>query len=314
MTPTDRIAVIGCGVVGASWTALFLAHGRDVTATDPAPGAREKLRAFVARARPDLARLGATGDGTLRFVESVEEAVAQAGFVQESAREDEAFKRDLLARLDAAAPPDAIIASSTSALLRSRIVADCARPRRVIVAHPFNPPHLLPLVEILGEDESVVARACDFYRALGRRPVVLRKEAPGHLANRLTAALYREAVHLVAEGVADVADIDAAISEGPGLRWAIMGPHLTYHLGGGEGGVRHYLDHLGPSQERRWASLGTPRLTENVKAAIVAGVDAETQGRSIAALEARRDRLLIDILRARADADGGSDDILPPVS
>ena len=314
MTPTDRIAVIGCGVVGASWTALFLAHGRDVTATDPAPGAREKLRAFVARARPDLARLGATGDGTLRFVESVEEAVAQAGFVQESAREDEAFKRDLLARLDAAAPPDAIIASSTSALLRSRIVAACARPRRVIVAHPFNPPHLLPLVEILGEDESVVARACDFYRALGRRPVVLRKEAPGHLANRLTAALYREAVHLVAEGVADVADIDAAISEGPGLRWAIMGPHLTYHLGGGEGGIRHYLDHLGPSQERRWASLGTPRLTENVKAAIVAGVDAETQGRSIAALEARRDRLLIDILRARADADGGPDDILPPVS
>lgn len=303
MESFEKIAVVGCGVVGASWTALFLSHGRDVVAADPAPGAQEKLRAFVRRARPDLARLGATGEGTLRFVASAEEAVAQADFVQESAREDEAFKRDLLARLDAAAPAAAIIASSTSALLRSRIVAACARPRRVVVAHPFNPPHLLPLVEICGEDDSVVARACAFYRALGRRPIVLRKEAAGHVANRLTAALYREAVHLVAEGIADVADIDAAISEGPGLRWAIMGPHLTYHLGGGEGGIRHYLDHLGPSQERRWATLGTPRLTDEVKAAIVAGVEAETQGAPVAALEARRDRLLIDILNARRALD-----------
>lgn len=231
----EKIAVVGCGVVGASWAALCLAHGREVIATDPAPGAEDRLRAFVARARGDLVRLGLTGEGALRFVATPEEAVADADVVQESAPENEAFKRALLARLDAAAPPHAIVASSTSALLRSAIVADCATPRRVVVAHPFNPPHLLPLVEILGADEDVVARACAFYRGLGRRPIVLRKEAPGHVANRLTAALYREAVHLVAEGIAEVADIDAAISEGPGLRWAIMGPHLTYHLGGGEG-------------------------------------------------------------------------------
>lgn len=304
MDGPDKIAVVGCGVVGASWAALFLAHGCDVVASDPAPGAEDRLRAFLARARPDLAALGMTGEGALSFVATPEAAVAQAAFVQESAPEDEAFKRALLARLDAAAPAQAIIASSTSALLRSRIVADCAAPARVIVAHPFNPPHLLPLVEILGEDADVVARACAFYRRMGRRPIVLRKEAPGHVANRLTAALYREAVSLVAEGIADVADIDAAICEGPGLRWAIMGPHLTYHLGGGAGGIRHYLDHLGPSQERRWASLGTPALTVEVKAAIVAGVEAETAGASIEQLEARRDRLLIDILKARRAVDG----------
>lgn len=304
MKDPDKIAVVGCGLVGASWAALFLAHGRDVVAADPAPGAEERLRAFAERARPDLAALGLTGQGALTFVASAQEAVACADFVQESAVEDEAFKRALLASLDAAAPDHAIISSSTSALSRSRIVADCVRPERVIVGHPFNPPHLLPLVEVLGQDDEVVARACAFYRRMGRRPIVLRKEAPGHIANRLTAALYREAVHLVAEGVADVADIDAAISEGPGLRWAIMGPHLTYHLGGGAGGIRNYLDHLGPSQERRWASLGAPALTEEVKAAIVAGVEAETTGAPIATLEARRDRLLIDILRAKRKADG----------
>ncbi|MCP8939454.1 3-hydroxyacyl-CoA dehydrogenase NAD-binding domain-containing protein [Alsobacter sp. SYSU M60028] len=296
---SKTIAVVGTGTVGASWAALFLACGHDVAATDPAPDAETRLRAFVERARPQLAALGHTGDGALRFVADVEQAVATADFVQENAPEDENLKRGLLARIDAAAPPHAIVAASTSALLRSRIVAECHTPRRHIVAHPFNPPHLLPLVEILGEDDDVVARACAFYRSLGRHPIVLRKETPGHIANRLTAALYREAVSLVEQGVASVADIDAALCQGPGLRWAIMGPHLTYHLGGGAGGIRGYLDHLGPSQERRWASLGTPRLTEDVKAAIAAGVEDETKGASMAELEAWRDRLLVDILRLK---------------
>lgn len=298
------VAVIGCGTVGASWAALFLAGGYDVIATDPASGAEAGLMAFIARARPQLAELGFVGDGALSFTENLEEAVGSADFVQENAPENEAFKRDFLARIDALAPEHAIVASSTSALLRSRIVADCAGKHRHIVAHPFNPPHLLPLVEIVGEDDTVVERACAFYRSLGRRPIVLKREAPGHIANRLSSALYREAVSLVEQGIASVADIDAAVSDGPGLRWAIMGPHMTYHLGGGAGGIAHYLDHLGPSQERRWASLGTPRLTGEVKKAIVDGVQEEARGRDIAALEAERDRLLSGILRLKAEIPG----------
>ncbi|WP_210495483.1 3-hydroxyacyl-CoA dehydrogenase NAD-binding domain-containing protein [Microvirga antarctica] len=297
--PVKSVAVIGCGTVGASWAALFCAAGLDVTAADPAPGAEEKLRAFVERARPQLMQLGFSKQGDLRFVPTLEDAVGHVDFIQENAPENEILKRDLLARIDAAARPDAIVAISTSALLRSRIVVDCPRAHRHIVAHPFNPPHLLPLVEIVGVDDDVVTRACEFYRSLKRWPVVLKREVPGHIANRLSSALYREAVNLVDQGIASVADIDAAICQGPGLRWAIMGPHMTYHLGGGDGGIAHYLDHLGPSQERRWASLGSPTLTDGVKAAIVAGVDAESGGRTIADLEAERDRLLIEILQIK---------------
>ncbi|MEH3146307.1 MAG: 3-hydroxyacyl-CoA dehydrogenase NAD-binding domain-containing protein [Methylobacterium frigidaeris] len=295
------MAVIGSGTVGASWAALFMAHGLDVAATDPAPGAEERLRAFVEGALGQLAGLGLSGRGTLRFVATVAEALDGAEFVQENAPEDEGFKRRLLAEIDRALPAGVLVASSTSALVRSRIVAECADPDRILVAHPFNPPHLVPLVEIVAGTSDAAARAGAFYARLGRRPVVLRREMPGHIANRLASALYREAVHLVAEGVASVADIDAALCNGPGLRWALMGPHMTYHLGGGEGGIAHYLDHLGPSQERRWASLGAPALTPEVRAAIVAGIAEEAAGRSIAELEARRDRGLIEVLKARTE-------------
>ncbi|MBY0295661.1 MAG: 3-hydroxyacyl-CoA dehydrogenase [Methylobacterium sp.] len=294
-----RACIIGCGTVGASWAALFLAHGHDVTATDPAPGAQERLDAFVENARRQLAELGLRGEGRLRFVAGTAEALEGAEFVQENAPENEALKRALLAEIDRLAAPEVLIASSTSALVRSAIVADCARPERVLVAHPFNPPHLVPLVEIVAGDAQVAARAAALYRGLGRRPVILRREMPGHIANRLASALYREAVNLVAEGVASVADIDAALCHGPGLRWALMGPHLTYHLGGGPGGIAHYLEHLGPSQERRWASLGRPALTPEVRAAIAEGVAAEAGSLGIADLEARRDRALIAILKAR---------------
>jgi 3-hydroxyacyl-CoA dehydrogenase len=296
------VCVVGCGTVGVSWAALFAAGGYDVLTTDPAPAAEAKLYAFLERARPQLARLGLRGEGRVTFTAQTDAAIARADFIQESGPESETAKRALLARIDALARPDAIVASSTSALLRSAIVADCVHRRRHIVAHPFNPPHLVPLVEIVGEDEGVVARACDFYRSLRRRPIVLRREMPGHIANRLSSALYREAVHLVEQGVASVADIDAALSEGPGLRWAVMGPHMTYHLGGGDGGIAHYLDHLGPSQERRWASLGQPSLTPDVKAAIFAGVAEEANGRDVAALERERDRLLEAIIALKNSA------------
>ncbi|MET0918436.1 MAG: 3-hydroxyacyl-CoA dehydrogenase NAD-binding domain-containing protein [Burkholderiales bacterium] len=301
----QRIAVIGCGLMGASWASLFLAHGFDVVAHDPAPGAEDKLRQFVRHALMQLRELGHRGEGELLFKPKLSDALDGVDFVQENAPEKEALKRQLLAEMDAILTPAVIVASSTSALVRSRIVADCKRASRFIVAHPFNPPHLVPLVEIVGVDNAVVERACQFYRSVGRRPVVLRREMPGHIANRLSSALYREAVYLVEQGVASVADIDAAVCDGPGLRWAIMGPHMTYHLGGGQGGIAHYLSHLGPSQVARWASLGNPTLGPEVQKCIVEGVAEEAAGRSIADLEQERDRMLMGILRLRSEMKKG---------
>lgn len=291
------VAVVGCGTIGASWAALFLAHGLDVAATDPAPGAEERLGAFLAPAREQLARLGKHGDGRLAFTPDLDEAVARADFVQENGPDAEEAKVALLARIDRAARREAVVATSTSSQLRSAIVRDCARPERHIVAHPFNPPHLLPLVEIVGGAPWAVEGACGFYRALGRRPIVLKREMRGHIANRLTSALWREALYLLDQDVASVAEIDDAVRFGPGLRWALMGSHLIYHLGGGPGGIGHFLEYLGPGHERRFADLGDVRLTEELKAKLVAGVREEAAGRSVAELAAERDEGLIAILR-----------------
>lgn len=299
-----RVAVVGCGTIGASWAALFLAHDLDVAAYDPAPGAEERLRTFVDHALGQLAELGQTGRGNLVFSPQLPEALDGADLVQENVPEDEALKRRTLAEIEAHIAGNVIVASSTTAFVRSSIVADCKTPHRFVVAHPFNPPHLIPLVEIVGEDEDVVRRTVDFYLALGRRPVVLKREILGHIANRLAAALFREAVFLIEQGVASVADIDAAVCNGPGLRWAIMGPHMTYHLGGGRGGIEHYLSHLGPSQVSRWASLGQPSLTADLQKQIVAGVLEEAAGRSVEELEARRDQALMDVLRSRSEVAG----------
>jgi 3-hydroxyacyl-CoA dehydrogenase len=306
MGTIKRVAVIGCGTVGASWAALFMAHGLDVAAYDPAPGAEERLHTFILHARDQLLELGAAGKGELRFTADLAEALHAADFVQENAPENEALKRRMLADIETLTSNTAIVASSTSALLRSSIVADCKQTRRFIVAHPFNPPHLVPLVELVGEDAGVIEQASNFYRDLGRRPVVLNHEMPGHIANRLASALYREAVYLVEQGVASVADIDAALCNGPGLRWAVMGPHMTYHLGGGSGGIEHYLAHLGPSQVRRWASLGDPALSPDVQAKIVAGVHEEARGQAIPELEERRDRALLNILKSRIEVAPGT--------
>ncbi|WID98590.1 3-hydroxyacyl-CoA dehydrogenase NAD-binding domain-containing protein [Bosea vestrisii] len=295
----ERLAIVGAGLIGASWAALACAHGLPVSAYDPNPEAERRFLDHVERSRHQLAELGLEGTAEVSFSTDLERVLDGAGFVQENGPENEAVKRKLLAEIDALSAPEAIIASSTSALVRSAIVADCARPGRIVVAHPFNPPHLVPLVEIVGADTGIVARAAAFYRSLGRRPVVLNREMPGHIANRLASALYREAVHLVEQGVASVADIDAALCNGPGLRWALMGPHMTYHLGGGESGIAGYLAHLGPSQVRRWQSLGSPSLDAEVQARIVTGVAEEAAGRSIAELEQRRDEGLLALLKAR---------------
>ncbi len=292
------IAVVGTGVIGASWTALFLSHGLDVVATDPAPGAEERLRA-------DVAATGLDARGSLSFVGDIADAVGGADFVQENGPERIDVKHDLFTAMDAAAPADVVLASSSSGLLPSAIASACAaHPERVLVGHPFNPPHLMPLVEVVpGErtGEAAVERAMAFYTALGKKPVRLRHELPGHIANRLQAALWREAYSLVDRGVATVADIDAAIASGPGLRWALLGPFAVQHLSGGPGGIAHVLEHLGPPTEAWWRDMGDPSLTPELTARIVAGVDAELDGLDPAELAARRDAALRALLASKAE-------------
>lgn len=294
------IALIGTGTIGASWAALFIGHGLDVIATDPAPGAEERLRTFVTRALPDAVPENPPTQGRLSFVADPEQAVRSADLVQENAPERADLKADLIARLEAAMPESCFIASSTTALTHSTIAAKAKDPARVIVAHPFNPPHLVPLVELVGlrPDVPAIPRAIAFYKSLGREPVVLKKEAVGHLANRLQAAVMREALYILEQGIADVEDIDKAVKFGPGLRWAFMGPYQTFHLAGGKGGIRHYLDHLFPSQHQRWAALGEPTMNAGLKQRMVEGVDQLAAGRSIAEMEAERDAALKAILAA----------------
>ncbi|WP_376962845.1 3-hydroxyacyl-CoA dehydrogenase NAD-binding domain-containing protein [Azospirillum sp. A26] len=306
---TSPVAVLGCGLIGESWSALFLAHGLDVVAWDPDSAV---LAALPQRVERLLGQLQALGTGTARpgrlsVAQSVAAAVGDAGWIQENAPEKTAVKHSLYAEVEAAARPDAVIASSTSSLTWSDLAAGVVRRERLITAHPFNPPHLMPLVELFAADPQVLARAEAFYRGLGRETVALKKDAVGHIANRLASALWREAVNIVAEGIADVADVDAALVHGPGLRWSVIGAHMAYHLGGGPGGIAHYLDHLGPSQERRWATLGSPSLTPEVRRLLVDGIADEAAGRSIAALEAERDRGLMLALAARQTTKQGED-------
>jgi carnitine 3-dehydrogenase len=300
MKPIKTIAVIGTGTIGASWAALFIGHGLDVVASDPGSDAEAKMRAFVARALPDAKPAKPVKEGKLTFVATPEVAVATADLIQENAPERADLKADLIAELEVAAPAHCIIASSTTAFPQSTIAAKAKDKARVIVAHPFNPPHLVPLVELVGSapDALAVRQAYDFYKSLGREPVILKKEAVGHLANRLQGALMREAMYCLEQGIADVEDIDRALRYGPGLRWAFMGAFQTYHLAGGQGGIRHYFKHLGASQKQRWEALGTPELTPAFEAMTIKGVEAMVGKRTIADLEAERDRALKGITAA----------------
>ena len=302
-----RVAVIGTGTIGASWAALFLARGLEVTASDPAPGAEAVLRRRIEAVWPALQRLGAVAvaqPGTVQFLPNAVDAVRGAQFVQESGPEREDLKRTLFADLDRALPPDAIIASSSSGLLMSRLQEVCRHPGRCVIGHPFNPPHLIPLVEVVGGAQTspaTIDRTMAFYAAIGKRPIHIRKEVKGHVANRLQAAMWREAVSLVENGVASVADVDEAIASGPGLRWALMGPHLTFHLAGGAGGMDHFMAQFSGPIQAWWQDLGAPVLTPELQRQLIAGVAEEARGRSIDALAKRRDERLLALLEALRD-------------
>lgn len=307
----ETVAIVGCGLIGASWAALFLAQGHDVVATDPAPGAEARLRAAVAEAWPALSSLGLAEGAAperLSFEPDPSRAVALAGFVQENGPERIKLKRETFRLLDEAAAPDVVLASSSSGLRPSDIQRDCARhPERVLVGHPFNPPHLVPLVEVVGGDrtsEAAVEAAMAFYARVGKRPIRLRRELTGHVANRLQAALWREAFHLVETGAASAADVDAAIAHGPGLRWALTGPCLLNHLSGGPGGIAHTLAHLGPLIQAMWDDLGSPRVTPALVETLAEGIAEELAGRSLPEVVAERDAILAELvarkLRAKA--------------
>ena len=298
------VTCVGAGVIGGGWVAHFLARGYHVVAWDPAEDAEERLRHLVARAWPAVTELG-LADGAdvdnLTVEPDLAAACAGAGFVQESAPEDLALKRALLARIDAATPGGVVIASSTSGYAMSQMQTECDHPGRTVVGHPFNPPYLIPLVEVVGGEATepdAVRWAADFYRHAGKSVLTMDHEVPGFIANRLQEALWREALHMVAAGEATVEQLDLAVTEGPGLRWAVQGPMLTFHLAGGPGGMTHMLDHFGPSLLSPWTRLVAAELTPELRDAVVAGCDREAAGRSIDDLVAERDRGVIAILRA----------------
>ena len=266
-----RVAVIGTGVIGGGWAAHFLRNGMDVVAYDPAPNAEAKLRQFIADVWPTMEQLGLAPDANparLSFAKNLSEAVKDAEFVQENAPENMAIKQKVLAEIDAATPTDIVIASSTSGFAMTQMAEPCAHRERLVVAHPFNPPYLIPLVEVVGgeqTDPTVTDWAAAFYTASGKYALKMKRELSGFLANRLQEAVWREILHMVANGEATCEELDAALVYGPGLRWSFMGVCLTYHLAGGEGGMAHMLDHFGPALKEPWTRLEAPELTTELR-------------------------------------------------
>ena len=303
----DRVGVIGTGTIGASWAAYFLARGMRVQAWDPAPDGEAALRAFVERAWPTLEGLdavaGGAGPGRLTFHAAPAAAVDGVGFVQESAPEKLDVKRALYADLDAALPDDVVMSSSTSGLIMSELQSGFANAARFVVGHPFNPPHLIPLVEVVGGDDThstVVDWTIDFYNAHGKKAIRLNHEAPGHLVNRLQVALWREAMDAVLTGLASVEDVDDAIKYGPGLRLSVMGPFELCHLAGGPEGYPHFLDHFGDALQHWMDDMRTVELTPEVRSKLKALVADAIGERGFESVAEERDTLLLPVLSTLA--------------
>src|SRR5258707_3960771 len=304
--PIRRVTIIGTGVIGASWAALYLAKGLDIVATDIAPNAEAALKRFVDAAWPALKRLGlapGASQSKLSFTPKIEAAVSGADLVQENGPERLDFKQKLYGQLDDLLPAAVIIASSSSGLTMSEIQLGCrSHPERSVIGHPFNPPHLVPLVEIVGgakTSEETIERVAEFYKSIGRRTVRVRKEMPGHVANRLQAAIAREVYYLVAEGVVSAADADTALCWGPGLRWGLMGNMLLNHLGGGPGGIKHFFQQFTGPMTAWWKTISAPELLPELQKKLIDSVHAEVGSRSIDSLAAERDEMLLGLLELR---------------
>lgn len=309
MNESNRsVAVIGAGTIGLSWATLFAAHGLHVRITDPRPDVASVLDVSVrqfARALPGGPREPEELLGLIEVAADLETAVADTSVVQENGPERIDLKRELFARVERSAPAGALILSSTSGLMPTDLGRDMTTPGRLLVGHPFNPPHVLPLVEVVpGErtEQWAVDAAVEFYRGLGKTPVVLAKEVPGFVANRLQSAIFRECVHLVLEGVVDAAELDRVVTESIGLRWSTQGPFESMHLAGGPGGLRHLFEHLGPGMARRWKSLGQPELTPDTMETISTQVEERFRGRTYEDHTQNRDRTQLAVLAAREAA------------
>ena len=311
MSEIIHTAVLGAGTIGASWAALFLASGRSVTVYDPDPTAPDAVRAYVDQAWETMGALGLTerGDpGRITFAPSARAAVEGAGFVQENVPERLPIKHATFAEIEPAIAPGAIVASSASGLTLGQMQGGWTNPGRFILGHPFNPPHLIPLVEVMGNaqtDPDVVPAAEAFYKDIGKVTIRVNKEVPGHVANRLQAAIWREAIHLVQSGVASVGDVDKAISAGPGLRWAVMGPTTLFSLGAGAGGLAAFCDHFADTFNGWWDDLGEPRLTPEVSDMLVRGLAEAHNGQPVEQLSAIRDARIVKLQAALAKDDEG---------
>ncbi|HEY6804918.1 MAG TPA: 3-hydroxyacyl-CoA dehydrogenase NAD-binding domain-containing protein [Pyrinomonadaceae bacterium] len=305
--PIQRIAIVGTGVIGASWAAQYLARGLDVVATDPAPNAEANLRKYIDEAWPALTEIGLFAGASrdrLSFTPDMKQALSQADFVQENGPERVDFKIKLFAEMDDATPTDSIIASSSSGITPSVMQTNCKHAERVVVGHPFNPPHIIPLVEVVGGTKTspeAVQRAIAFYASIGKKPIKLNKELPGHVGNRIQIALYKEVMYLIEQGILNVSDADDAVSYGPGLRWGVMGPSLQWHLAGGAGGIKHFMEHLMPGMEATFKILGTPNVTDELKQTIVDGVFEMAGARSVDQLAQEENKELLGLIKLRAE-------------
>src|ERR1700751_1658814 len=285
--PIKRIAIVGTGVIGASWSAEYLARGFDIIATDPAPNAETNLRKYVDEAWNDLTKIGLSKGASkdrLTFTKDSKEALSKADLVQENGPERPDFKMKLFADMDEVTPVDSLLASSSSGITPSVIQSKCKHPERVLVGHPFNPPHIIPLVEVVGGSKTspdAIQQAMSFYGSIGKKPIHLKKELPGHVANRLQAALYREMLYIIEQGILSVEETDAAVCYGPGLRWGVMGQSLQWHLGGGVGGIKHFMEHLMDPLQGMMKALGNPQITPELKQTIIEGVMREAGNRSV---------------------------------
>lgn len=298
----EQVAVVGTGVIGNGWIARFLAQGYDVVAFDPSEGAEERTRDAIDRAWPSLETiglaLGASKD-RLTFAPTLEEAVKDAKLIQENVPEREDVKKSVLASIDQYSQPEALIGSSTSGIMPSTLQEGLQHPERFFVAHPFNPVYLLPLVELVGGTKTapdVMERAEAFYQSVQMKTLVIKKEIEGHVADRLMEALWREALHLVNDGIATTEEIDASIIYGAGLRWAQMGPFLTFHLAGGDQGMRHMLEQFGPALKLPWTKLEAPELTDELKEKVITGCETHAGDQTVEALEQKRNEFLVKLL------------------
>src|SRR5258705_10704393 len=304
--PIRRIAIVGAGVIGASWAAEYLARGFDTIATDPGPNAEANLRKYIDEAWKDLTSIGLSKGASrdrLTFTTDMKDALSKADFVQENGPERPDFKMKLFAQMDEVTPIDSLIASSSSGITPSVMQTNCKHPERVLVGHPFNPPHIIPLVEVVGGTKTspeAIQQALAFYASIGKKAIHLKKELPGHVGNRLQARLSNEVTYPIQHDVLSVEDADVAGGYGPGPPWGVMGPSLQWHLGGGAGGIKHFMEHLMDPLAAMMKSLAAPDITPELKQTIVEGVLHEAGKRSLNELAEGENEMLIGLLRLRA--------------